>query len=90
MSRNRKHPPEGSEDNPEWTAEDFRKARPAGEVLPEAAVAALVKSKGGRPSGSSKEQVSLRIDRAALDYFRAGGPGWQSRINEVIRKAAGL
>ena len=36
-----------------------------------------------------KEQVSLRIDQEVLDYFREGGPGWQDRINEALRKAAG-
>lgn len=46
--------------------------------------------KAGRPRGSDKEQVTLRLDRAALDRFRADGPGWQTRINEAVRKAAGL
>jgi uncharacterized protein (DUF4415 family) len=37
----------------------------------------------------AKEQVSLRIDRDVLDYFQEAGPGWQERINEALRKAAG-
>ncbi len=36
-----------------------------------------------------KEQVSLRIDQDVLEYFREGGPGWQDRINDALRKAAG-
>ncbi len=36
-----------------------------------------------------KETVSLRIDRDVLDYFQEGGPGWQDRINDALRKAAG-
>ena len=36
-----------------------------------------------------KEQILLRIDRNVLDYFQEGGPGWQDRINEALRKAAG-
>jgi uncharacterized protein (DUF4415 family) len=36
-----------------------------------------------------KELVSLRIDQDVLEYFRDGGPGWQDRINEALRKAAG-
>jgi uncharacterized protein (DUF4415 family) len=36
-----------------------------------------------------KEQVTLRIDQDVLDYFRGGGSGWQDRINEALRKAAG-
>lgn len=37
----------------------------------------------------AKEQVSLRLDREVLDYFQEGGPGWQDRINEALRKVAG-
>jgi uncharacterized protein (DUF4415 family) len=44
----------------------------------------------GRPAGSDKKQISLRIDNAVIDAFRAQGPGWQSRINDTLRKAAGL
>lgn len=44
----------------------------------------------GRPPGSSKDAISLRLDQAVLDHFRAGGPGWQTRINEALRKVAGL
>jgi uncharacterized protein (DUF4415 family) len=36
-----------------------------------------------------KEQVTLRIDQDVLEFFRQRGPGWQDRINEVLRKAAG-
>jgi len=36
-----------------------------------------------------REQVTLRIDQDVLDHFREGGPGWQDRINEALRKAVG-
>jgi uncharacterized protein (DUF4415 family) len=36
-----------------------------------------------------KEQVSLRIDQDVLEHFQEGGPGWQDRINDALRKAAG-
>ena len=38
---------------------------------------------------NAKELVSLRIDRDVLEHFQESGPGWQDRINEVLRKAAG-
>jgi len=38
---------------------------------------------------SVKELVSLRIDQDVLEHFQEGGPGWQDRINEALRKAAG-
>lgn len=36
-----------------------------------------------------REQVTLRIDQDVLEFFRNGGPGWQDRINDALRKAAG-
>ena len=36
-----------------------------------------------------KELVSLRIDQDVLEYFQEGGSGWQDRINDALRKAAG-
>lgn len=47
-------------------------------------------NRGGRPRGSNKVPVTLRLDRDAVDHFKAGGPGWQSRINAALRKAVGL
>ncbi len=45
----------------------------------------------GRPKAESpKQPVSLRLDREVIDWFKQQGPGWQSRINAVLRKAAGL
>jgi uncharacterized protein (DUF4415 family) len=78
------------DDNPEWTDADFDRAKPAAQVLPAGIAMALIRNKVGRPIGSNKEQVSLRIDRDVLQRFRASGPGWQSRMNEALRSAAGL
>ena len=44
----------------------------------------------GRPRGSAKRLVSLRLDEAVIEAFSAQGPGWQTRMNEALRKAAGL
>lgn len=33
-----------------------------------------------------RETVSLRLDREVLEHFQAGGPGWQERINEALRR----
>jgi uncharacterized protein (DUF4415 family) len=38
-----------------------------------------------RPVGSNKESVTVRFDRDVLDAFRATGPGWQTRMNDVLR-----
>jgi len=37
------------------------------------------------PTG--RELVSIRIDRAVLEYFQEDGPGWQDRINDTLRDA---
>jgi uncharacterized protein (DUF4415 family) len=34
-----------------------------------------------------KKQLTLRVDADVLDYFRATGKGWQSRMNAALRKA---
>ena len=36
-----------------------------------------------------RELVSLRIDQDVLEFFQDDGPGWQDRINDALRKAAG-
>lgn len=81
------HPVVFDDDNPEWTEEDFARAKPISEFPELAAAFANAKAKRGRPKGASKEQVTLRIDKDVLERFRAGGPGWQSRINEALRQA---
>ena len=80
------------DDNPEWTEAEIARARPGAEVLPAEFVQALKRGRG-RPAGSTtsnKARVTLRIDRDALDRLKASGPGWQTRINEAVRKVAGL
>jgi uncharacterized protein (DUF4415 family) len=74
------------DDNPEWTKEDFVRARPASEMLPPEVAAAFVR-KRGRPSGSQKKAVSLRLDEDVIAKFKATGPGWHTRINEALKRA---
>jgi len=45
----------------------------------------------GRPkSESPKEPVNIRLDADLVAHYRATGPGWQSRVNDALRKAAKL
>ncbi len=76
-------------DNPEWTAEDFARARPASEVLGPAFMESWRRSRGqrGPQKQPTKQLVSLRIDRDIIEKFKSDGPGWQSRLNETLRKA---
>ena len=90
----RKPNPELIDDaNPEWTAADFARARPASDVLREQfgaeAVAHLLKPKRGRPpKAAPKRAINIRLSPEVLEYFRATGPGWQTRVDTVLRKYA--
>ena len=51
----------------------------------------VLRRAGGRPKlAAPKQAVNLRLDAEVLARFRAGGPGWQSRMNAALRKAVGL
>ncbi len=57
----------------------------------EGQAAAVAARRGGRPrSEAPKRPVNLRLDPDVLEHFKAAGPGWQTRINNALRKAAGL
>ena len=79
-------------DSPELTDEELASLRPAREVLPPEIFEALTKRKPGQrgpQKAPTKALVSLRIDKDILERFKSGGAGWQSRINEALRKAIG-
>ena len=74
--------PKDYEEIPELTEKDFARGtwHFNGKPIPR-----------GRPkSANPKQHVNMRLDPDVLDYFRAGGPGWQSRINAALRKVAKL
>ncbi len=73
-------------DNPETTEDEARGARPFREAFPEMA-AGLRRSRGPQKA-PTKQLVSLRLDQDVLEQFRATGPGWQSRMNDALRRAA--
>jgi uncharacterized protein (DUF4415 family) len=78
------------DDAPELTAELAARLRPAREVLPEHILAQFKRSPGRPKLASPKKQVTLRLDADVLDYWRGQGEGWQSRLNAVLRRQAGL
>jgi uncharacterized protein (DUF4415 family) len=77
-------------DNPEWSRDDFRDARPALDVVrdlfgPEAAE--TVKRGRGRPAKADKKiNQTLRLDVDVLDAYRQNGPGWQALMNRILRE----
>jgi uncharacterized protein (DUF4415 family) len=75
-------------DNPEWTKEDFAKAKPFAEVFPE--LAASIRRGRGPNKAPTKKLVSLRLSRDVLEHYRSQGAGWQTKIDDALRKAAKL
>lgn len=86
---NRPPPPEGFDENPAWTEADFARARPASEVHGAAFAAQLTRPRGRPPlaADARKAKVNLRVSPEVLAALRATGAGWQTRANEVLRKA---
>jgi uncharacterized protein (DUF4415 family) len=83
----RRSPIRPDAENPEWTEEDFRAARPALEVLPEEVVEAIRRYRGqrGPQKSPTKQLISLRLDRDVVAALRSTGAGWQTRANEALR-----
>jgi uncharacterized protein (DUF4415 family) len=82
MARKRKVNPEKLDaDNPEWTREDFARARPASEVLSRS----LLRKVRGPQKTPTKERITIRLSRDVLGRFRASGPGWQGKVDTVLR-----
>ena len=77
--------------NPEWTTEMIKTARPAREVLPKifgARIAAAMLKPRGRPKSSdAKIAISLRLPPDTLARWKATGPGWQTRMADVLRES---
>jgi uncharacterized protein (DUF4415 family) len=71
-------------DNPEWTSKDFAKARPFAEALPD--LAKSIRKGRGPNKAPTKTLVSLRLSGQVLEAYKAKGPGWQSRIDEDLRR----
>lgn len=74
----------------ELRKEDFDRARPASEVLPEIlgpeVAAEFLKPKPRGPQKKPrKTSTSIRLDIEVLEAFKAMGRGWQTSINNVLR-----
>lgn len=75
------------DDAPEWSDAVFDRAeirdgaklvRPASGTL----------TRRGRPRlENPKRQVTVRLDHDVLETLRSSGPGWQGRMNEILKLA---
>jgi uncharacterized protein (DUF4415 family) len=51
----------------------------------------IIRPGRGRPRlDTPKEQINIRLDADVLALLRQNGPGWQTRINEILRASLGL
>lgn len=69
------------DDNPEWTAEDLKRAVPVSQ-LPESLQTKL----RGRPKAAvTKERITIRLSPEVVERFRASGNGWQTRMDAALK-----
>ncbi len=78
----------------ELTQADFSRGHPASRVLPEILgedlAGQMLRGRSGQRGPQRaplKRRVTLRLDPEVLDFFKATGTGWQTRINEALRRA---
>ena len=71
-------------DAPEWTDEDWARARPAVEAVPH--IVERHRRTRGQQRAPKKEKITLRLDAGIVDHFRATGRGWQTRLNDALRQ----
>jgi uncharacterized protein (DUF4415 family) len=72
----------------EFDDDFFQNARVVigGKVIREASGTRTNRGRPPLPEGIRKELVSLRISPDILNWLRATGPGWQSRLEEMLRE----
>ena len=77
------------EDNPEWTAQEIARARPASEVLPKLfganAAKDMLKPRGRPHAEVVKDRITIRLSPDVTAAFRASGDGWQTRIDAALK-----
>lgn len=73
------------DDNPEWTEKDFQDARPSPMRFCHPISSQHSPKTRGPQKAALKVPVSIRLSPEVVDYFKAGGPGWQGRIDEALR-----
>lgn len=65
------------------TAADFKRFRPASEVLPETLLGKL--KTRGQQKGPTKERITIRLSPEVVQRFRDTGDGWQTRMDAALK-----
>lgn len=45
-----------------------------------------LKRRGRPPKSRPKQSTTLRLSAEVLEFFKAGGKGWQSKIDAVLKE----
>lgn len=84
-------------DNPPLTQQELANMRPIEEVLPWLHEAALKAKEDKRKRGERGKQkaptkiyVNIGFDKDIIEQFKAGGRGWQTRINDALKQSLAL
>lgn len=72
------------EENPEWTEEDFKRAKPFS-ALPASLQATLRRAPRGPQKAPVKERITIRLSPEVVASFRATGEGWQTRLDAALK-----
>jgi uncharacterized protein (DUF4415 family) len=58
--------------------------------IPASLLARMKPSKRGLPTqgAEAKQAIALRVDKEVLAAYKAQGPGWQSRMQATLKRAA--
>jgi len=75
------------DDAPEWNEEQFDRAEIAiGGKVVRPAQGTLTRPRGRPKKPDAKVHTHIRLSPIVLAHFKANGPGWQTRIDEVLRE----
>lgn len=77
MSEDQKKTWEDFDEIPPLTREQIMSARPVAERL---------RARGGKTGERTKDTISFRIDHDLLEWLRESGPGYQTRLNKILRE----
>lgn len=75
----------GDTDNPEWTDDDFARAKPFREMFPTQHEA--WKRRGRPPAAAPKVHIGFRLAADVVEGIRATGRGYNARVEKVLREA---
>ena len=67
----------------ELTEDNFKKMRPASEALPH--IVESYRAMRGRQKKPTKLPTTIRLSPEVVDYFKATGKGWQTRMDAVLK-----